>query len=1025
MAAAMDPYHRWLGIPPEEQPAHHYRLLGIRLFEDDADVIENAADQRMAHLRNFQSGKHSDLCARVLNDVSAAKICLLNRQKKAAYDRQLRQQLAPQAGPPAAPVAPEPPPPLPPAPGPKLPTAQPLPESARPPPAPGAGFALVRPPDKAGSAPGGVEVRVRVGARRRSNPAFWAVSAIVGLLVVLGAVMLARSLSQPAAAGTSLVFNWPAEDRSDVTLVIDGVGVEMPASGRWAHPCAAGDHVIEVLRPGYRPVRQTVRVEPGEQAKINVTWEKADGTLVSGGKPSGREIPPLQSVDVLARVDPSADRVSGDWTRRGAEIHAAARLDGCLVLPVRIDGMGYVLSADFTVREAGHVVLCVPVGSRRLNVVLTEDEIQLTKVDGKVLSQKYRRANSAVRPGTRCGAAVHVLRGPRQAQISVFVGDLTSPEMVWKGDETLLTGWRIPDRQRPAIGLRGGEVAFDAARVKVLDGKATWIEGREKPLVPEAKPPVRPELVAKSKPPAEPDQIVTPKPPEEKPKERLPVAPEEQQKKILAQLEEIYKLSQADTAAKKLAVARALFGLSQESAGRPAERFVELRAAVKLAGQGGDARLMFEMVDILAKDFQIDPLEFKIEAIGSLGEGAADAASIQALVTASDDVIDQALDTGRYDVAANLAELAYRVCQKPAGSSSLRKHAHDRNQQIQEMFQSWEQWQEAVATLKTNADDPQANLAAGRWYCLNMNDWERGLPHLAKGGDAALRTLAAGDLAAAPEDAAARVKLADAWWDAAGKADPQNQRLLLHRARTWYKQARNGQISSLLKMKADKRLEEIARLLHAGNGSPAAGPAPVERFEPGKFVDVLPHVDVGRDRVEGNWQRAGEEVTVGPGASSRLALPVTLRGSYDLEAEFVRTAGHDAVAFVFPVGHKQIALVLSAAGGKCNGMELLHDRSADDPKNPTARKPGVIQNGRRYKVLIGVRLNGENALIDVVLNAKKHMRAFGTLDGLSLPLRWNLDDPTRPGLGAVDSSVKFIRARIRLIDGRASFVKRD
>ena len=24
-----DPYHRWLGIPPEEQPADHYRLLGI------------------------------------------------------------------------------------------------------------------------------------------------------------------------------------------------------------------------------------------------------------------------------------------------------------------------------------------------------------------------------------------------------------------------------------------------------------------------------------------------------------------------------------------------------------------------------------------------------------------------------------------------------------------------------------------------------------------------------------------------------------------------------------------------------------------------------------------------------------------------------------------------------------------------------------------------------------------------------------------------------------------------------------
>ena len=28
-----DPYHKWLGISPKDQPPHHYRLLGIDLFE--------------------------------------------------------------------------------------------------------------------------------------------------------------------------------------------------------------------------------------------------------------------------------------------------------------------------------------------------------------------------------------------------------------------------------------------------------------------------------------------------------------------------------------------------------------------------------------------------------------------------------------------------------------------------------------------------------------------------------------------------------------------------------------------------------------------------------------------------------------------------------------------------------------------------------------------------------------------------------------------------------------------------------
>ena len=40
-----DPYHKWLGIASKDQPPHHYRLLGIDLFESDLDVIEIASRQ--------------------------------------------------------------------------------------------------------------------------------------------------------------------------------------------------------------------------------------------------------------------------------------------------------------------------------------------------------------------------------------------------------------------------------------------------------------------------------------------------------------------------------------------------------------------------------------------------------------------------------------------------------------------------------------------------------------------------------------------------------------------------------------------------------------------------------------------------------------------------------------------------------------------------------------------------------------------------------------------------------------------
>jgi hypothetical protein len=49
MSKPFDPYYRWLGIRPEEQPADHYRLLGLARFEDDVEVIRDAAERQMSH----------------------------------------------------------------------------------------------------------------------------------------------------------------------------------------------------------------------------------------------------------------------------------------------------------------------------------------------------------------------------------------------------------------------------------------------------------------------------------------------------------------------------------------------------------------------------------------------------------------------------------------------------------------------------------------------------------------------------------------------------------------------------------------------------------------------------------------------------------------------------------------------------------------------------------------------------------------------------------------------------------------
>ena len=102
MSDNFDAYYRWLGIRPEQQPPSHYRLLGITLFEDDPDVILDAAERQMAHVKTYQLGRHIELSQKILNELAAAKCCLFDPEEKAAYDSWLRSQ-SEQAPPPPAP----------------------------------------------------------------------------------------------------------------------------------------------------------------------------------------------------------------------------------------------------------------------------------------------------------------------------------------------------------------------------------------------------------------------------------------------------------------------------------------------------------------------------------------------------------------------------------------------------------------------------------------------------------------------------------------------------------------------------------------------------------------------------------------------------------------------------------------------------------------------------------------------------------------------------------------------------------
>lgn len=90
MSNKFDPYFEWLDISPAEQPADYYRLLGLETFESDQDSIRDHADERMEIVRRHHNGRHSRYSQRILNEISAARSCLLREKLRRIYDAKLK-----------------------------------------------------------------------------------------------------------------------------------------------------------------------------------------------------------------------------------------------------------------------------------------------------------------------------------------------------------------------------------------------------------------------------------------------------------------------------------------------------------------------------------------------------------------------------------------------------------------------------------------------------------------------------------------------------------------------------------------------------------------------------------------------------------------------------------------------------------------------------------------------------------------------------------------------------------------------
>jgi hypothetical protein len=266
----------------------------------------------------------------------------------------------------------------------------------------------------------------------------------------------------------------------------------------------------------------------------------------------------------------------------------------------------------------------------------------------------------------------------------------------------------------------------------------------------------------------------------------------------------------AETSKEKTELAEKLLDQATKSKGDPAGHFVLLRVAKDVSVLAGDAKTALEAVDRIVATYDVDAIATRLDCVKRLAAAAKLSSQYGALAEQAESLIDVALADDDFETASQFGEIAQELARR-ARNYSLLKEIVARIKRCEELQQAHAEYRKAIVRLEENPTDPEANLTAGRYLSLSKGDWERGIPLLALGSDAALKAAATQELAG-PTDPVAQIELADTWYELGESAEKETKTALLRHAGSWYKRAEPNVTTALQKAKLTQRLEEIEKL---------------------------------------------------------------------------------------------------------------------------------------------------------------------------------------------------------------------
>jgi hypothetical protein len=263
---------------------------------------------------------------------------------------------------------------------------------------------------------------------------------------------------------------------------------------------------------------------------------------------------------------------------------------------------------------------------------------------------------------------------------------------------------------------------------------------------------------------------------------------------------------EAKSPGEKAAVAKKMLSQAAGTQGEPASHFVLLQAARNMAIEAADAQTALEAAERTIRHYRVDAPAMRIETVLKAAGNARTSEQRKAVVEAAIPLIHVAADNDEYTTANRLVPKVLDLARR-SRDTALVKRMVVVQKEVAESAKAYVEVEKALAVLEDRPTDPVANLTVGRYACLAKGDWGKGVAMLALGSDAQLKALAVRELEG-PTSVDEEVALADGWWDLAQTEQGDARKALLLRAGSWYRWVQ-ARVSSLIKVKIDRRLEEI------------------------------------------------------------------------------------------------------------------------------------------------------------------------------------------------------------------------